>query len=801
MTEEQQPPITIFYSYAQADAVWRDRLATHLSQLKRDGFIEEWYDHQILAGSDRTQSANQAIRSAHIILLLVSPDFLASDYCYDTQMQYALERHKRGNACVIPIILRPCDWQNSPLKGVQCLPHDSKPVTQWSDQDEAFLTITQELRRAIEQQSRSFFPLLPLNRQNRMRLLKQVKRIWIDGLLGQSLHQATRIELCLQDRPDMLANPWRLQVQELDQTSKPLPDGATIVQVYDRAEGELLILGEPGAGKTTLLLELARVLIERAERDERLPMPIVFHLSSWAERRQSLKEWLVEELSAKYQTPYEIGRNWVDTDQVLPLLDGLDEVAKEVRIACVEQINVYYQSRLTRGSSPIVVCCRSEEYIALPTRVMIQQVVSILPLTTSQINTYLEQAGDRVQVLRQALHKDDQLRKLICQPLMLNIFIFAYQRATAVKIPIGATHEEMQHTIFAKYVEQMLKRRGQSKRWKSEQVVRWLTFLAKQMQRHNQTVFSIEDLQPTWLEMPRQRCLYRLSLGLIGALVGSLIGELANVLNILVGGPYSILVSNLDRSQRGLLDVAMGALLGLLIASLLDMTYSNIKVVRRTAWSWKWSWMPARSELNVYFLGIPILANKWWLGWRWSTGGLLGGLLTGTICWLSYERLLGPTTAWAGMLFGVLFGALFGGFSMRSSQGKIRLRPNQKTWLSARNGLLYGMPIGLFFGASVGWTTSTLQHRPSFLWLTFGVALGLICGLIFGLYAFLRHFLIRFWLWQSCNIPWKLVSLLDEASDRLLLRKVGGDYIFMHRLLLDYFAAKDSLASTKAGFR
>src|SRR5262249_8835478 len=157
---------------------------------------------------------------------------------------------------------------------------------------------------------------------------------------------------------------------------------------------------------TTLLLELARTLLERAEQDERLPMPIVFNLSSWAGERQPLHVWLGEELWMKYQIPYKIGQDWVEADQVLPLLDGLDEVAKDVRSACVEQINDYYQTRLERGSSPIVVCCRSEEYAALSTRVMLQHAVSVLPLTAEQINTYLEQAGEQVKGLRQALEED-----------------------------------------------------------------------------------------------------------------------------------------------------------------------------------------------------------------------------------------------------------------------------------------------------------------------------------------------------------------------------------------------------------
>src|SRR6266581_252357 len=126
--QRKQTGIIIFYSYAEADRVWRDQLATHLSQLRRDEGIEEWHEQQILAGADRAQEIDQAISSAHIVLLLISADFLASDACYDIEMQHALERHRRGEARVIPIIVRPCDWRHSPLAHLQCLPHASQPI-------------------------------------------------------------------------------------------------------------------------------------------------------------------------------------------------------------------------------------------------------------------------------------------------------------------------------------------------------------------------------------------------------------------------------------------------------------------------------------------------------------------------------------------------------------------------------------------------------------------------------------------------------------------------------------------------
>ena len=242
-------PAQLLYSYAHEDEALCDQLEKHLVQLQRQGLIASWHDRMIPPGGTWADEIDRHLETASIVLLLVSPDFLASNYCYDIEMQRALERHRLGLARVVPIILRPCDWQHPPLQDLQCLPRDGRPITQWPDQDAAFLDITRGLRRIIEQQARPFVSLSPLHRQNRTSMLKQVRKIWIDGLLTQSLHDEARIELHLQDRPDVLANAWQLQYQEMEQAPQALPDGTTVVQVYDKADGELLILGEPGAGK------------------------------------------------------------------------------------------------------------------------------------------------------------------------------------------------------------------------------------------------------------------------------------------------------------------------------------------------------------------------------------------------------------------------------------------------------------------------------------------------------------------------------------------------------------------------
>lgn len=131
---------------------------------------------------------------------------------------------------------------------------------------------------------------------NRSRMLKRVRSRWIAGMLRHSLYLDTLISLRLWEQPDATQNPWQHAVQEANSPPHLLPAGTRILQVYDDADGELLILGEPGAGKTTLLLELTRDLLKRAELDETHPMPVVFNISSWMEKHHTFMEWLIEEL-------------------------------------------------------------------------------------------------------------------------------------------------------------------------------------------------------------------------------------------------------------------------------------------------------------------------------------------------------------------------------------------------------------------------------------------------------------------------------------------------------------------------
>ena len=149
--ETPSTPIEVFYSCSDSssDAVLLEQLESHLSALQREGLIATWHKRQIIAGSFRQAEVDLHLNTASFILLLVSSDFLASDYCYGTEMQLALRRHAAKDAQVIPILLRPCVWQSAPFAGLEMLPTKAQAITLWRDRDAAWTDVVMKIREAL----------------------------------------------------------------------------------------------------------------------------------------------------------------------------------------------------------------------------------------------------------------------------------------------------------------------------------------------------------------------------------------------------------------------------------------------------------------------------------------------------------------------------------------------------------------------------------------------------------------------------------------------------------------------------
>jgi TIR domain len=139
----------VFISYSHEDREFARQLAVSCAQLRRDGWIELWSDAEIVPGTEWRDEIQAALEAAEAIVLLVSPDFIQSDFCYGIEMARALERHASGDAIVLPIIIRSTDLRNAPIEKLQYLPTGAKPVARWPDRDEAWLDVVSGFRRAL----------------------------------------------------------------------------------------------------------------------------------------------------------------------------------------------------------------------------------------------------------------------------------------------------------------------------------------------------------------------------------------------------------------------------------------------------------------------------------------------------------------------------------------------------------------------------------------------------------------------------------------------------------------------------
>ncbi|MGK7917680.1 MAG: ATP-dependent Clp protease adaptor ClpS [Prochloraceae cyanobacterium] len=591
------------------------------------------------------------------------------------------------------------------------------------------------------------------NYRNRQLLLNKVKNYWLRGVLEKSLCDQSALELRLEERLDALELPLGVAWETSSQARQPLPPETRVIDTFEQmGEGRsLLILGEPGSGKTTTLLQLARDLIAQAEQDTNKPIPVIFNLSSFFDissginEKQAICQWLVEELHAQYQIPKHIGQTWVREQQLLLLLDGLDELARENRQLCVKALNEFGRAC---GSTEIVVCSRCWEYENLSERLRLQAAIYIQPLTPEQVDRYLAALGEEMAALRTLLTKEPILQELVKTPLMLSAIALAYQGMSPENLSNLSIEESHKH-LFNAYIQRMFSRRGSSEPYSQEQSVRWLSELALRMSRESPAVFLIERIQPSWLRvnhkdkftLPWQRNrkkdvkiyqLYTTGVQLVNGLIWGLIV----VLSFLAAGSGTNL------------------LVGGTIAGIIGAATTKIEPIH-TVEHLKWSWVKLQKWLPVGLL----------LG--------LGGFFSAGASW--------------GLFVG-LSGILIAGLIEEEIRGKTF--PNQGIWQSAKTAVSFGLSGGfLCLVGGVGIEGYLGLPYPISMSLFGSGILSLILGLMKGGQSCIQHLVLRLILYLDGSIPWNYARFLNYAADRNFLQKVGGGYIFIHRLLQDHFAA------------
>jgi tetratricopeptide (TPR) repeat protein len=221
--------LEVFFSYSHKDDALCDELNAHLAALKRQSVIKNWTDRRITPGDEWRDEIEKHLDSADLILLLVSSDFLNSDFCYLIETSRALLRHDSGDARVIPVIVRPVDWQGLPISKLQALPKDSKPVTSWPNRDDAWLNVAQGIRKTIEEMAG-----------------RKAQRIRESGLLPAAIPRPPRVGFVA--RRDQNGHDLIERLRE-----ELAPERRQIVTLW----------GPGGAGKTTLASEAARAMADQ----------------------------------------------------------------------------------------------------------------------------------------------------------------------------------------------------------------------------------------------------------------------------------------------------------------------------------------------------------------------------------------------------------------------------------------------------------------------------------------------------------------------------------------------------------
>jgi DNA polymerase III delta prime subunit len=653
----------------------------------------------------------------------------------------------------------------------------------------------------------------PLIQEGRVRqtLLQKVRTFWVEGVLEQSLYGVARLELGLAHDPDAVERPWMMALERPSTSTTAIPPSTPIIDIFQQLNDSLLILGEPGSGKTTLLLELARELLDIAELDNSQPIPVIVNLASWAQEQKPLAEWLIDELNLVYQVNKKYGRQWLPREPFHLLLDGLDEVQAEQRPACVQAIN---QFRQEYGLTKIVVCSRTADYHSLTTQLQLLNALVIQPLTTAQVHDYLAGVGELTAV-QQAITQNPELQELTHSPLILSILSLAYQDQTEI-------HSNQQ--LFTTYLQRMFARRRAPADYQ-QQALHWLKWLAQHFKHHSQTIFYLDNLQPTALTATRQKMSYQVFTRLIFGLITV----------VIYGLPMSVMLSHVSRTPatvpvRDLLQnfnsIEIGIYSGLIIGVLTAIFpgFAGIKIDQITHLE-ALSWVRPQKAHLIFGLrvglgfGLIVTPFLWGIS-RTLPLALITGMLfflLGGIIMIFTANLLNKNSHYPPWLRHFIPRHIYqarGGFHnvpithithplqrVRSSLKNALYLGLMGAGLLFLTGLMIGLIVWILDGAAFGQTNFVYQNFAAELQnkLAAGLLYGLLIGLSFGwivgwtmalrpLTAVIQHYILRFILTRTNCIPSQTIPFLDEMIAHLILRRVGGGYIFVHRMLQDHLA-------------
>ncbi|NCT62259.1 MAG: NACHT domain-containing protein [Microcystis aeruginosa G13-01] len=654
-------------------------------------------------------------------------------------------------------------------------------------------------------------------------------RIFMDVAIAEQLSWVNRSPL----EPDR-----RLQINGED--CGILDPNKMLIETFGRDDigGQLLILGAAGGGKTTALLSLAEQLVCGALDQPKTVIPALFELSTWRDDKQSIHDWLIEQLYDLHggNRKRKIYEQWLERQILLPLLDGLDELGLERQQKCTVKLNEF-----ARTYPQLVVCCRVKEFETVNMKLRyLRGAVCLQPLADGQIETYLHRI-DRPE-LWSAMQTNPVLHNLLettseGDPGLLRVPLFVKLTADVYDInePISSKKD-----LLEKYIERQLSfdRRSQDRHkaiekreWayktvetepKLQETISSLSWIARQLQANKTVDLLIEKIQFSWLNPGINFFIFRfinlltitallavsyglrgcLSIGFLGGLLGGLLSVSLLFAEIIVEGSRQSKIGELLLPTIiGIYGGAwIGVILGLIIGIVIGLKNGwtgNIKLSEKLARLGKVDEFTLimcldnnfnYNNFDIFFFFwiivliiflviviLSILSASVWEGYAL----ILIGILTLAILFLFFCALA--------VIF-YLTDRIFWGLS--STEVEKKIIPNQGIWKSIKNALISGVISGILFAPMFKLLIYGLSLEKSmFLGLLVG---GIAYGLPYGGMACIQHLFLRLTLWRNGTIPWNFARFLNYCVERRLLLRVGGRYRFLHRELLDHFAQSGS---------
>ena len=589
----------------------------------------------------------------------------------------------------------------------------------------------------------------------------------------------------------------------------------TILETFDDPDiaGQLLILGAPGSGKTTALLKLADNLLDRAEQSRKIPY--IFELSAWRDDEQDIARWLMAQLKFEHNIDEAVSRQWIVDGDLLPLLDGLDELGMVRQQRCMEKINEFVLGELGRR---VVVCCRQKDYDKSGKRLdSLRGALRLQPLEREQVQGYFEGLGrsdiwtalqdkEGFGKLLQRHKAEEAETALLKIPLFLQILAIAYDPKKQISTKAALIDVYTVRQLSLDMRKQDRKRASKKERgvdWAYKAVEeesnfeitrRYLSWLVRKLNENEiPNTFLIEQIQPSWLE-DKQKSQYRFVSGFIGSLVIFLLNSVVMVLMVV---PAIVLTADLT-TVEAIREVLVGSILILLFGFVAGSLFGFVSgftfcVVSdgyldniRTVDNFRFSRLNMREKLfeNLF------------------TGAAFGFFASATLT-SAFEEAHGFIASVVLVLVTTLvFSLVFSLINSFKENFKTTEFPNQGIFSSARNLIMVAViasPVGASIYFLFSWILS--YRSESALQESFftGISLALVFSFfIGGGLPVAKHLALRFLLHRKGHIPHNYAKFLKYTTERRLTQQIGGSFRFIHRELLDHFADMYTEPSTKS---